>query len=79
MPNPILADLIAEIERNKAVDDSAILLINGFNTRLDAAVQAALANGATAAELQPVVDAVASFRTSTAALAAAVEANTPAA
>ena len=75
MPAPVLADLAAAVERTKTVEASAVALINGFAARLQAAIDAALANGATAAELQPVVDEVAALTASSDALAAAVAAN----
>lgn len=79
MPNPVLEELRAAVERNKEVDESAVLLINGIASKIEAAVAAAIANGATAAELAPVTEQVASLRASNQALADAVAANTVAA
>ena len=76
MANPVLADLQAAVTRNTDVVNSAVTLINGIAARLQAAVDAALANGATEAELQPVVDEVAALNANADALAAAVNANT---
>jgi hypothetical protein len=77
MSSPILTDLANEVTSITGVVDSAIALINGFAARMQAAVDAALLNGATAAELAPVQAEVDSLKASDAALAAAVAANTP--
>ena len=79
MPAQVLSDLQAQVKANTDVDDSATLLINGIAARIQAAVDAAIANGATAAELAPITDEIASLKKSSDALAAAVVANTPAA
>ena len=76
MPNPVLDALKAQVERNTSVEKSAEILINGFAARMQAAVDAALANGATAEELAPVTDEIAALNQSAADLAAAVNANT---
>lgn len=76
MANPVIDALTAQVTANKNVIDSAILLINGIADRITTAVQAALAGGATAAELAPVTDLVASLKAEDNALAAAVAANT---
>lgn len=73
----IVDDLRLEVERNRSVDQSAITLLNGINDRIKAAVDQALANGATAEELQPLTDLQVQLKTDTDALAAAVSANTP--
>lgn len=70
--------LIAQIKADDDVVDSAVLFINGSAARLDAAVQAALANGATAAELQPLVDEINLQKSKAQTLAEAIAANTPA-
>lgn len=75
MPNPVLADLAAEVERTKTVEASAVALINGIAARITAAVAAAIANGATAAELQPVTDEVTALKAANDSLADAVAAN----
>lgn len=75
MANPVLADLAAAVAKAKGAEDSATALINGIAAKIQAAVDAALANGATAAELQPVIDEVNALNASSDALAAAVAAN----
>jgi hypothetical protein len=74
-----LEKLRAEVERNKAVDQSAIALLNGIVARIEAAVAAALAGGATSAQVAEMKALATSLGEDTNALAAAVEANTPAA
>lgn len=78
MANPVIQQLIDAVTRNKVVVDSAVLLIQGIGDRITDAVNQALANGATAAELAPLTDLVTTLATETDALAAAVAANTPA-
>ena len=72
----VLADLQAAVDKNTEVIGSAVVLINGIAARLQAAVDAALANGATAAELAPVTAEVKALNDNADALAAAVQANT---
>ena len=79
MAPQILADLQAQVKAATDAEDSATLLINGIAARIQAAVAAAIANGATAAELAPVQDEVNALKTSSDALSAAVVANTPSA
>lgn len=79
LTNPVLDSLKAAVTRETDVVTSAVTLINGIAARMQAAVDAALANGATAAELQPVTDEVATMNANADALAAAVSANTPSA
>jgi hypothetical protein len=74
-PNPVLADLQAQVTETVGVVQSAVTFINGVAGRLQAAVDAALDNGATAAELAPVTDEVANLKTASADLAAAIAAN----
>lgn len=76
MPNPVLGELVAAVQRTLGIEASAVEFINGFAARLKAAVEAALANGATEAELQPIRDEIAAMQTSADALAAAI-ANNP--
>jgi len=78
MPNPIVDATIAQITTTDNVIDSAVTLVNGIAKLIADAVAAAVANGATAAELQPLSDLVTTLNTKSAALAAAVAANTPA-
>lgn len=75
----ILDDLKTQVEATTAVETSAVTLINGIAARITAAVATAIANGATAEQLAPVTDEVASLKSATDALSAAVAANTPAA
>ncbi len=77
MANPILAALEAQVKANTDAEASAVELINGFAARVQAAVDAALVNGATAAELAPVQAEIDAMKASADALAAAVLANTP--
>jgi hypothetical protein len=79
MASPILAALEAEVTEATTVMGSAVALINGFAARVQAAVDAALANGATEAELAPVQVEIDALNAAGDALAAAVVANTPAA
>lgn len=75
MPNPTVQDAIDAIEAAKGAENSATLLINGFAARMQTAVDAALANGATEAELAPVQAEVDQLKEASTALAAAVAAN----
>lgn len=75
----ILADLEAQVAASVQVETSAAALINGIGARIQAAVDAAIANGATAEQLAPVSNEVAALKASSADLSAAVSANTPAA
>ena len=72
------ADLSADIQTIKdteGVVDSATALIEAFSARIQAAVDAALANGATAEQLQPVTDELTAMKSKADKLAAAVAAN----
>ena len=71
-------DLVASVTAENTVVDSAIALINGFSARLAAAITAALAGGATAAQLVPLTKLKTDVDAKATALAAAVTANTPA-
>ena len=73
--HPVLAALDAQVADTIGVEQSAIELISGIANRIQAAVDQALANGATAAELEPVTGLVDAMRSSSEALAAAVAAN----
>lgn len=70
--------LVADVAALDTVVDSAIALINGIAQRIADAITAALAGGATAAELAPLSALHTDLVTRTATLAAAVTANTPA-
>jgi hypothetical protein len=73
----ILDDLAAQVAASTGVEASAIDLINGIAARIQAAVDEALAGGATAAQLAPVQDEVTAMKASADALSAAIVANTP--
>jgi hypothetical protein len=79
MANPVLQSLTDQVAINTSVEGSAKVLIDGFSARMQAAVDAALANGATEAELAPVQAEVDALNVSSTDLAASVAANTPAA
>lgn len=79
MANLVLADLALAVTKMTTVATSAVELINGITARVQAAVDAALANGATAAELAPVQAEADALSASADSLAAAVAANTVAA
>jgi hypothetical protein len=70
--NPVIEQLRAEIARDVEVESSAAVLIRGFGTRMQAAVDAALENGATAAQLEPVTTELTTLVGATDDLAAAV-------
>lgn len=74
-----LAALQAEVTRNTTVEKSALALLQGIPALITAAVNAALAAGATPAQLQAITDLSTSLATNDDELAAAVAANTPAA
>ena len=75
MSQPILDDLTANVTKAEGAMDSATVLINGFKAKLDAAVAAAQANGATAEELAPLTSLSSEVGVKADALAAAVAAN----
>jgi hypothetical protein len=77
--NPVIDATIAQVTASDTVIDSATVLIGGIAKMVADAVTAALAGGATAAQLQPVTDVVTVLKAKSDALAAAVAANTPAA
>lgn len=79
MANPTLDALAAQVTQNTTIEGSAVQLINGIAQRITDAVNAAIAGGATAADLQPVTDEIAALKASSDALSAAIAANTPAA
>jgi hypothetical protein len=77
LPNPTIDQLEAAVANAVTVVDSAIALINGIAARIQAAVDAALAGGVTAAELaSAITDEIDAINTKASALAAAVQANT---
>lgn len=74
-----IAQLTAQVNKANTVEKSAQTLIEGIKARIDSAVSAALANGATQEQLQPLSDLGTALDTESDSLAAAVQANTPAA
>ena len=74
MPSPVLQQLTEQVTNTKGVEESAVVFINGLQARIDAAVAAALENGATAEQLQPVSDLSTAMEAQTDALAAAIAA-----
>jgi hypothetical protein len=77
LPNPTIDQLEAAVANAVTVVDSAIALINGIAARIQAAVDAALAGGVTAAELaSAITDEIDAINAKSSALAAAVQANT---
>jgi hypothetical protein len=77
--NPTTQAWVAQIDATKTVIGSATVLITGIAARIQAAIDAAIAGGATADDLAPVQTEVDLLTSDTAALSAAVVANTPAA
>lgn len=75
MANPILNDLATQVTATVGVMQSAETFINGTAARVQAAVDAALLNGATAAELAPVQAEIDAMKTESGNLAAAIAAN----
>ena len=75
----ILDDLQAQVAANIAVEASALALINGIAQRIQDAVNAAVAGGASAEQLAPVQAEVDALKQSATALSDAGVANTPAA
>lgn len=71
--------LIDQVTAIKGVEDSALAWINGSAQRTTDAVNAAIANGATPAQLAPLTNLIADTKTQADAIAAAIAANAPAA
>lgn len=71
--------LIAQISKNVDVEKSAKVLIDGFATRQQAGIDAAMANGATPTQLKTLIDDNAVLKASADDLASSVAANTVAA
>lgn len=67
--------LRAEIEETKGVQQSAIVALNGIAGRIQSGIDAALAGGATAEQLAPLLATKEALDASNADLAAAVAAN----
>ncbi len=75
----LLAALDAQVTKSTTVEKSAAALIRGIAGRIQAAVDAALAGGATAEQLAPVQAEVDALSASEADLTAAISENTPSA
>ena len=75
--SPALVDLQAQVEKTNGVVNSAITFINGIPALIAAAVAAAIANGATAEQLAPVVALGDTMGANADALAQAIAANSP--
>lgn len=75
MASQILVDLTTAVANAKGAMDSATELIGGISARIQAAVDAALKNGATAEELAPVQAEIDALNVDAAELSAAVAAN----
>ena len=74
-----LTELTADVSANTDLVQSAVTALNGIAQKVTDAVAAALAAGATPAQLQSVTDAATAIKANSAALAAAIPASTPAA
>ena len=74
MASPVLDQLTQQVTNTTGVEQSAIVFINGIQAKIDAAVAAALENGATAEQLQPISDLSTAMEAQTDALAAAIAA-----
>ncbi len=72
-----IAQLKTDVTNLTTAEQSAIALINGIKGQIDAAVQAALAAGATDVQLAALKDLSVAVETGASDLAAAVAANTP--
>lgn len=77
--NAILKGLADQVTASETVEASAVTLINGFAARQQAAIDKAIADGASADDLAGVQAEVDAMKQSADALAAAITANTPAA
>lgn len=79
MANQALTDLITEVNRTTTLDDSILAFLQGVPGLIQTAVDAAVANGASEAELEPLVQLKADLSSKNDAITAAMSANTPAA
>jgi hypothetical protein len=78
MANPTLANLAAAVTKMVDTAASAKVVLDGIGARIQAAIDAAIANGATAAELAPVQDEADALSASADSLAASIAANSSA-
>lgn len=74
--NPVVEDLRVTVTEMTTVAASATALIEGFGAKLEAAIAAALENGATAEQLEPLKALEDALEAESGKLAAAVAANT---
>jgi hypothetical protein len=74
MASQILADLVQQVTETRGVLQSTRVFVEGVDERITAAVNQALANGATAEELAPITELQAALRQDTNDLALAVQA-----
>lgn len=77
MPNPNLDALVAEVKRAETVDDSVLAFVAGVPGLIQAAVDKALALGATATELEPLGTLATDLKAKSDAIVAAIN-STPA-
>jgi hypothetical protein len=75
--NPTIDAALVQIANSIDVEASAVTFANNVPGWITAAVNAALANGATAAQLAPVTQLAATLKTNADALAAAITADSP--
>jgi hypothetical protein len=75
MPAQVLSDLDAAVAKARGAMASATTLINGIAARIQAAIDKAVVNGATEAELAPVQAEVDGLNTDADSLATSVAAN----
>ena len=75
--NPVIDELKQEVTDTVGAMESAVVFINGESARMDAAVAKALENGATAEQLAPITDEIATMKSERESLAAAIAANSP--
>jgi hypothetical protein len=79
MTNPLLDELAQEITQDEDVMNSARIFIDGVPDMLVAAREQAIANGATAEQLEPFRQMELDLRSRRESLSAAILANTPSA
>jgi hypothetical protein len=79
MANQALTDLISEVNRTTTLDDSILAFLQGVPGLIQTAVDAAMANGASAAELQPLTQLKTDLSSKNDLIVAAMSTNTPAA
>ncbi len=75
MPAQVLTELVSATEKAKGAMESATVVINGISARIKAAIDQAVAGGASTSDLEPVQKLVNDLNTDADALAAAVAAN----